>query len=665
MTKRYLVTPALTYANGGIHLGHLVEYIQVDIFVRALRMAKKDVLFIAGADAHGTPIEINARKNGLEPAIFVEKCRLEHAKSLAAFGIEMDGAYGSTHTPENERNSQAVFKKLQDAGHIAVRDVEQLFDEKEQRFLPDRLVRGSCPKCKAADQYGDSCEVCGSTYRPTELINPKSALSDSTPVLKSSAHYFFELGKYTEQLKEWINSPNTLQDEVRKSLAGWLEDGLKDWDISRDGPYFGFKIPGEDNKYFYVWLDAPIGYISLSEKAAQIKGQSVDDYWHSEDCEIFHFIGKDIVYFHTLFWPAMLMGAGYQLPKAVCVHGMLTINGEKMSKSRGTFILADTFSKHIDPALLRFYLASKLTPKIEDIDLNLEEFAQRVNSGLINKVINIVSRAIPLLHRYCDGKIGALDSQDAQALITKAQQVASASYNLYFARDTAAVVRDILELADEANKYLQDQAPWKYAQQDPIRARDILTTGIWAGKICIGLLKPIMPKLASQLEEMLKIETMNFDNILDIIPAESIIDNYTHLMQRLEAEKMTEILDKAPAEKQEEKVAPALKNIDIGTFASMELRAARVLSAADVEGSDKLICVQVDLGELGKRQIFSGLRPHASAESLIGKMVLVIANLAPRKMRFGTSEGMILAVGNNPPRPIFLDDAAQPGDKVT
>jgi len=663
MSERYLVTPALVYANGPIHLGHMVEYVQVNIFVRALRMAGKDVLYVAGADAHGTPIEINARKSGIEPTEFIEKWRLAHSKSFSSFGIEFDGGYGSTHTPENEKHAQIVFNRLKERGHISVRDVEQLFDQEEQRFLPDRLIRGTCPKCKTADQYGDSCEACGSTYRPTELIDPKSMLSGSTPVLKSSSHYFFELSKYSERLELWTNAPGVLQEEVKKSLAKWMQEGLKDWDISRDGPYFGFKIPGEDNKYFYVWLDAPIGYISLTEKAAQALGRKVEDYWLSEDCKVFHFIGKDIVYFHTLFWPAMLMGAGYHLPYSVCVHGMLTINGEKMSKSRGTFILADSFAQHVDPQMFRFYIAGKLTPKIEDIDLNIEEFADRVNSGLVNKVVNVVSRAIPLLHRYCEGKIGGLD-QEAKALIEKAHVVASRAFELYYARDTAQVVREVLELSEEANKYLQDQAPWKSAQGNPEHARNVLTTGIWAGKICIGLLKPILPILAEKLEKILQIEEISFANIQDRLPEGSLILEYSHLVTRIETTKMKELVDSsASVEKIPEKKAPEIKHIDFPTFASVDMRAAQVLSAENVEGSDKLISVRLSLGELGERTILAGLKPYLAAESLVGKTVLVVANLAPRKMRFGTSEGMILACGN-PPQPIFLEKA-QPGDKIS
>lgn len=664
MSERYLVTPALVYANGPIHLGHMVEHIQVNVFVRALRMAGRDVLYVCGADAHGTPIEINAKKSGIPPSEFVEKWRLAHSLTFEQFGITFDGGYGSTHTPENERHAQEVFKRLKAKGHIAVREVEQLFDDHEKRFLPDRLVRGTCPKCKTTDQYGDSCESCGSTYRPTELIDPKSALSNTTPILKSSEHYFFELNKYAERLELWTAAPGVLQEEVKKSLVNWLKEGLKDWDISRDGPYFGFKIPGEENKYFYVWLDAPIGYISLAEKAAADLGRKFEDYWLSEDARIIHFIGKDIVYFHTLFWPAMLMGAGYHLPYSVCVHGMLTVNGEKMSKSRGTFILADTFATHVAPHMFRYYIASKLTPKIEDIDLNLEEFADRVNSGLVNKVVNVVSRAIPLLHRFCGGKIGEID-QSAEALIAKCAQVANNSFDLYYARDTAQAVKEILELAEEANKYLQDQAPWKLAQSDPDKARSILTTGIWSGKICIGLLKPILPEIAQTMEQILQIEELTFANIMDQLPVGSLINEYKHLVERVEAEKLTDVLHNSAPEK---KPVPAnkeeTKEIDFPTFARVDMRAALVIAAENVEGSDKLISVLLNVGELGERRILSGLRPHVMPESLVGKTVLIVANLAPRKMRFGISEGMILASGNNPPRPIFLE-GSHPGDKIS
>ena len=644
---KYLVTPALPYVNGPLHLGHLVENIQANIFVRALRMAGEEVLYVCGADSHGTPIEISAAKAGIDPAEYVQSWRGVYQACFARFGVEFDNGFGSTHTELNKKHAEQIFEKLKAAGDITVREVDQLFDPKAGRFLPDRLIRGECPKCAALDQYGDSCEKCGSTYRPTELKNPKSTLSGETPVLKSSKHYFFELSHYADKLKAWVKKPGVMQPEIQNSLKLWFEDGLKDWDISRDAPYFGFLIPGETHKYFYVWLDAPVGYISLSESAGGL------NLWTDKDTQIIHFIGKDITYFHALFWPAMLMGAGYTLPTQIAVHGMLTVNGEKMSKSRGTFILADKFAEYVSPEALRYYFACKLSAGVEDIDLSFEDFTGRVNADLVNKIVNLISRTVPLLHKNYAGKPTQIAPDLAGEITVLAQKVEPN----YRTRDTAQVVKDIVLIADLANKYLQDASPWDLKKNTPEQAHEALSTALWAGKVCIGLLKPILPEVAKQTEEMLYLGELNFKNILEPLDANQALGIYTRLFERIDPKRVEEMLQ------EDKKEEIKTTSISIDDFMKIDLRAALVLEAKTVEGSDKLISVTLDVGPMGKRHVFSGLRPHVQPEELLGKMVVLVANLAPRKMKFGLSEGMICAAGENVPH-VILAQGAQPGDRI-
>ncbi|MES2505005.1 MAG: methionine--tRNA ligase [Myxococcota bacterium] len=653
---KYLVTPALPYANGPLHLGHMVEHVQVDVFVRALRMAGEDVAFVCGADSHGTPIEINAAKAGEDPASYVKSWQARHETTLARFGVMFDNGYGSTHTDLNRKHAEDIFNKLNAKVDIKVRDIDQLFDPQAGRFLPDRLIKGTCPKCQAPDQYGDSCEKCGSTYRPTELINPKSTLTGETPILKSSKHYFFELSKYADKLKAWTQKAGVLPAEVQNSLQGWFADGLKDWDISRDAPYFGFLIPGESDKYFYVWLDAPVGYISLSEAAGMLER------WSDPDTKIIHFIGKDIVYFHTLFWPAMLMGAGYTLPSQIAVHGMLTVNGEKMSKSRGTFILADRYAEYLEPEALRYYLACKLSARIEDIDLSFEDFIGRVNADLVNKIINLISRTVPLLHKGYAGKPGALDLK----IVSEVSAAAANIEQAYRLRDTMQVVRDVVQIADIANKYLQDNSPWDGKKNTPEQAHQQLSTALWAGKVCVGLLKPILPQVAEQTEKMLGLSAFTFANILTPLPTDQALATYTRLFERIDSKKVTQMLeiDQTPMSSRAptRDPVPESLNITIDDFMKVDLRAALVVEAKAVEGSDKLIAVTLDVGPLGKRNVFSGLRPHIQPEELVGKIVMLVANLAPRKMKFGISEGMICAAGDVPK--LVLATGANPGDQI-
>ncbi len=705
--SRVLVTPALPYANGDAHLGHLVEHLQVNTYVRALRMAGDDVLYVCGIDAHGAGIEIAAKKAGVAPEVYTEQIRRRQEATFERFQVVFDGGYGTTHTSENEAHAVRIWETLKAAGHTTTKEVEQLQDPADGRFLADRFVIGTCPKCGAEKQYGDACDVCGSTYRATELVNPTSAVSGQTPTLGKSVHYMVTLGAYAEQLKTYLATEGVLHPTLQNFLQRWFDEGLKDWDVSRDGPYFGFKIPGEDNKYFYVWLDAPVGYVSLTEKALDqgprghnivgggglgksfltsaydAKKRTWEDYWKDPTTRIEHFIGKDILYFHTLFWPAMCMASGQTLPAAVHVHGMLTLNGEKMSKSKGTFINADDFAAACDPQALRYSYASKMTAEPQDIDLNFEDLVNRVNADLVNNVVNLVSRSLPLLHRNFEGKATTLPD-DQGALIHEVQEHASQVERLYRALDTAAVVRTVTELGSLANKLMQDTAPWALVKTNPEQAHGVLTTALWVGKTCLALLKPIVPAIAEKVEVMLGLQPFTFQNAADPLPVGVAFGAYEHLFQRVELPKLQALIQptqpeagadaaqraskpetKKEPKKEKAPPPPPPTEIAFDDFAKVDLRAAKVLSAAAVVGSDKLIQVVVDVGELGQRTIFSGLRPHVQPEQLTGRKVVVVVNLAPRKMaKFGESHGMILAVGEVPV-PLFVDDAVAPGSRVS
>ena len=673
-----LVTPALPYANGAIHLGHLVEHVQVNIFVRALRMAGEEVLYVCGADSHGTPIELNALKAGKDPAEFVEAWRQSHEATFGKFSVAFDGGYGSTHNEKNKEHAARIYQALKDDGAIYKKTVTQLYDPEANRFLPDRMVKGTCPKCKAEDQWGDSCDNCGTTYSPSELIDPKSSITGATPVEKDSEHVFVKLSQYEDFLKTWT-SEGAVPDEVQNFLKGWFEGGLRDWDISRDGPYFGFEIPGEDDKYFYVWLDAPIGYQSLTEKAAAERGQSFDDYWKDPDTKIYHFIGKDIVYFHTLFWPAMLHAAKDTLPTLVPVHGMLTVDGVKMSKSKGTFINADHFYDvlgDIGADALRYYFACKLGGGIEDLDLNLEDFTARVNADLVNKTINLVSRTIPQLHKHNEGKLAGFDDDAvAQELVAAVKEGAQSVADDYRSLNYAQAVRTVVGLAEKGNKYLQDGTPWVVAKEDPAKAAKMLTTALWVGKVCVALLKPVLPRVAEGLEGILHVDDgFTFENATaDFVDGQSI-EPYTHLFKRLvpgEVQKLIQPDGSAekkkpkPKKDKKKKEPPPLKDgeINFDDFMKVDLRAAKVIKAEDVDGADKLISVTLDVGELGERHVFSGLKPHLQPADLMGKMVVLVANLQPRKMRGKMSEGMILAGGDDVPVPLSAEGCA-PGQRI-
>lgn len=663
MKQKYLVTPALPYANGPLHLGHLLEHVQVNLFVRALRMAGLDTLYICGADSHGTPIEMNALKANIPASEFAETWRARFEASFKDFGIEFDGGFGSTDTKENEFHAVKIFEALKKKGYIKTREIEQLFDPELNRFLPDRMVRGTCPKCRAPEQYGDSCESCGRTYHPTELIEPKSALSGATPVMKKSLHYFVSLGQFEKELKDFVYQSGAIHDDTRAFLERWFSEGLKDWDISRDGPYFGFLIPGETDKYFYVWLDAPIGYISISEKAAKERALTFENYWLEANTKIYHFIGKDIVYFHTLFWPAMLMAAEYTLPHQVVVHGMLTIDGEKMSKSRGTFILADTFKKHVNPEALRYYFACKLSQRSEDIDLNLHDFTQRVNTDLVNKVVNIISRVVPLLHRSFNGTVSVLD-QKAELLTDKCAGLVTDVKNYYLTNEPGRALNEIVRMAEEVNRYLQESAPWQKIKDDPAHAHAILTTGLYLGKVCFALLKPVLPNAVKILETMVNNDVeFTFDTIANRFVEGSIIKPYHNLFERIDDTQIAAMIEESK-QGVPKKVEHMANPIQIQQFIDVDLRAAMVVSAEEVNGSDKLIACVLDVGELGTRHVFSGLRPHVTPTEMVGKTVALVANLAPRKMRFGVSEGMILAGGSDDKPQLLTLNGVKPGDRL-
>jgi methionyl-tRNA synthetase len=674
-----LVTPALPYANGPIHIGHLVEHIQVNIFVRALRMAGEDVLYVCGADSHGTPIELKALDAGMAPEAYAGHWQKKHEKTFTSFGVDFDGGYGTTHTDENKAHAQRIFLALKEKGHVSEREVEQLFDEKAGRFLADRMIKGTCPRCRTPDQYGDSCEApgCGAKYEPTDLKDAKSVISGATPVMRKSTHVFVKLGDFTDRLKEWTENDGAVNDYVKSYLKQWFDEGLKDWDISRDAPYHGFEIPGYDNKYFYVWLDAPIGYVSISERAAKERGRTFEDYWRDPETKIFHFIGKDIVYFHTLFWPAMLMAAGDNVPTAVPVHGMLTVDGTKMSKSRGTFIMADDWADKLGDLgveALRYYYACKLTHRAEDIDLNLEDFVFRVNADLVNKVINLVSRTIPMLHRNHEGKVGELDP-GASAMLDEVKNIAAGVEGHYRALDFARVVKDVVDMADLGNKYLQDEQPWKTVKEDADKAHRQLSTALAVGKACVGLLKPIIPEVVAKVEAILGVD-YSFANATEPLAAGTAINKYAHVFQRLDQKKVQAVVvpaetkkpknvAKRPGKKEPVYGPDADGHITIDGFFAVDMRAAKVVEASDVEGADKLIALKLDVGALGERSVFTGLKPHVQPGDLQGRTMVLVANLKPRKMKFGMSEGMVLSTvgADGQPRPMFVDDA-KPGDKV-
>lgn len=668
--SKTLVTSALPYANGDIHIGHLVEYIQTDIYVRFRRLLGDDVLYVCASDAHGTPIEINASKRGITPRQLVDEFHARHRNDFARFEIGFDEFY-TTDSPENQRHSETIFFRAKEKGHIVTREIEQFYCESCGRFLPDRYIKGTCPKCGAEDQYGDVCESCGATYRPTELLNARCAICGSTPVLRTSEHFFFQLKDFAPFLVEWTSGEGRLQTEVRAFVRNWIDQGLQDWDISRDGPYFGFKIPGEEDKYFYVWLDAPIGYIAATEHYCGNRSNCVaEEYWldHGSDAEIHHFIGKDIAYFHTLFWPAMLKAADYRIPDAVHVHGFLTVDSRKMSKSRGTFITARLFADHINPWYLRYYYATKLGNSIDDLDLNIEEFVNRTNAELVNNITNLVSRTIGFLNKRLDSKLGVIPeyvSDLVAQILPLIQQTKEDYHNLRF----AAATRNILSISDIANNYVQQNAPWTTIKTEPERARNDLTFVVNCIKIITVLLKPILPSYCATVEKILGLDSLTWKDAKFDLENHEVLQ-FEKLLDRLEPGTIEKLIEASLVSLEGKKMAaadvPEFKaEITIDDFAATDLRAGKILSAESVEGSDKLLKLAVDLGK-ETRTVFAGIKSSYEPSDIVGRTVVVVANLKPRKMRFGTSEGMVLAAAGADGKIVLceLDESVPPGTLI-
>lgn len=685
-TRKILVTSALPYANGAIHLGHLVEYIQTDIWARFQRMSGHECHYVCADDTHGTPIMLRAQLEGISPEALIERVHGEHLRDFTDFHIAFDNYY-STNSAENRELAQGIYRRLKDNGLIEIRTIEQLFDPQKEMFLPDRFIKGTCPKCRAPDQYGDSCEVCGATYGPTDLIDPYSALSGAKPVIRESEHHFFKLGECEDFLKQWLleNPQPPLQAESANKISEWFEAGLKDWDISRDAPYFGFEIPDAPGKYFYVWLDAPIGYMASFKNLCDRKGIDFDSYWQpGSEAEVIHFIGKDILYFHALFWPATLKFSGHRTPTRICVHGFLTVNGEKMSKSRGTFIMARTYLNHLKPEYLRYYFAAKLSDRVEDIDLNLEDFVTRVNSNLVGKYVNIAARSAGFLKKRFNNRLSAELDPDGRALLEAIQAKADRIAALYERRQFSEAMREIMALADRANEYVDETKPWVLAKEEGQDARlhRICTATVNAFRLLTLYLKPVLPQLAEQVEGFLRIEALCWSDSQQLL-LDHDIKPYQHLVTRIEPTQIEALLaesaeslkqaDHSPArhgeaqQNREQKMTEAIaETIEYDDFAKVDLRIARIVRAEHVEGADKLLQLTLDIGEAQTRNVFAGIKSAYSPEQLAGKLTVMVANLAPRKMRFGVSEGMVLAAGPGGKELWILEphEGAQPGMKV-
>ncbi|MCF2908206.1 methionine--tRNA ligase [Pseudoalteromonas sp. DL2-H2.2] len=677
MTKRkILITSALPYANGPTHLGHLLEYIQTDIWARFQKQQGHETYYVCADDAHGTPIMLNAQKQGITPEEMVQQVSIERQRDFADFNIEFDN-YHSTHSDENRELSELIYTRLNDKGHIKKRTISQLFDPEKSIFLPDRFVTGTCPTCKAEDQNGDSCDACGATYSPTELIDPKSVMSGATPVLKDSEHFFFDLPAFEDMLKTWLHS-GSLQAEMANKLDEWFADGLQQWDISRDAPYFGFEIPGAPGKYFYVWLDAPIGYMASFKNLCDKQGLNFDEFWaEGSDAELYHFIGKDIIYFHSLFWPAMLDGANFRKPNNVFAHGFVTVNGAKMSKSKGTFVKARTYLEHLDPEYLRYYYAAKLNSGVTDLDLNLEDFAQRVNSDLVGKVVNIASRCAGFITKKFGGKLSGTVMDEALLSSFVAAKDSIAGH--YENREYSRAVREIMTLADKANQFIDAEAPWVLAKNEDTleRAHQVCSMGLNLFRALLTYLKPILPGMAANVEAFLNTE-LSWDS-LETPLVDHEINKFKALMQRVELDKVTAMID-ASKESLEKKVGgqsaqpaadsplakePIADEIEFDDFAKVDLRVAKIANAEHVEGADKLLKLTLDLGG-ETRQVFAGIKSAYAPEDLIGKLTVMVANLKPRKMRFGMSQGMVLAAGPGGKEIYILnpDEGSQPGMRV-
>ncbi|MEI2683190.1 methionine--tRNA ligase [Erwinia aphidicola] len=672
VAKKILVTCALPYANGSIHLGHMLEHIQADIWVRYQRMRGNQVYFICADDAHGTPIMLKAQQMGIAPEQMIAEMSQEHQTDFAGFEISYDN-YHSTHSEENRELSELIYTRLKENGFIKNRTISQLYDPEKGMFLPDRFVKGTCPKCKSPDQYGDNCEVCSATYSPTELIDPKSVVSGATPVMRDSEHFFFDLPEFSAMLQAWTRS-GALQEQVANKMQEWFESGLQQWDISRDAPYFGFEIPGAPGKYFYVWLDAPIGYMGSFKNLCDKRGDiNFDDFWKKDsDAELYHFIGKDIVYFHSLFWPAMLEGSNFRKPTNLFVHGYVTVNGAKMSKSRGTFIKASTWLQHLDADSLRYYYAAKLSSRIDDIDLNLEDYVQRVNADIVNKVVNLASRNAGFINKRFGGQLSAELADPA--LYKTFTDAAESIGEAWTSREFGRAIREIMALADVANRYVDEQAPWVVAKQEGRDAdlQAICSMGINMFRVLMTWLKPVMPSLAERTEAFLNQE-LSWNGIQQPLLSHNI-SAFKALYNRVEMDKVNGLIEASKEDAAAAKAPasgpladdPIAETISFDDFAKVDMRIALIENAEFVEGSDKLLRLSLDLGG-EKRNVFSGIRAaYPDPALLVGRLTVMVANLAPRKMRFGISEGMVMAAGPGG-KDIFLlspDSGAQPGQAV-
>ncbi|WMY92411.1 methionine--tRNA ligase [Snodgrassella communis] len=680
--RKILVTSALPYANGNIHLGHMVEHIQTDIWVRFQKSRGHECYYVCADDTHGTPVMLAAQKQGVTPEEMITKIRQEHLADFTGFGIGYDNYY-STHSPENETLSRSIYLALKANSKIESRTIEQLFDPEKKLFLPDRFVKGECPKCHAQDQYGDNCEACGTTYSPTELINPYSAISGATPVLKESEHFFFKLGECADYLKQWTAGSTRLVDgrqqphlqtEALNKMNEWLQDGnLSDWDISRDAPYFGFEIPDAPGKYFYVWLDAPIGYMASFKNLCERIGVDFDQWFRADtDTEMYHFIGKDILYFHALFWPATLQYANLRAPTGIFAHGFLTVDGQKMSKSRGTFITARSYlEQRLNPEWLRYYFAAKLNSKIEDLDLNLNDFIARVNSDLVGKYVNIAARAAGFISKRFQGKLTDVSNSELLPQLQAQSEAIAASFE---AREYARALREIMSLADVVNEYVDANKPWELARQEcqEVRLQQVCSELINAFRILTVYLSPVLPQLATKVAAFLNVAPLSWNDSMILLPADHSINTYQHLMQRVEQKQIDDLVAANRQNIQPASTAATAAYEAVAATASfddfmkIDMRVARVLTCEKVEGSSKLLKFQVDLG-FEQRTIFSGIAAsYPEPEKLVGRMVIVVANFAPRKMaKFGMSEGMITsAAGNGKLFLLDVDSGAEPGMKV-
>jgi methionyl-tRNA synthetase len=677
--RKILVTSALPYANGPIHLGHMLEYIQTDIWSRFQKLRGHECHYICADDAHGTPIMLKAQQMGITPEEMIAQVQKEHQQDFADFNIQFDN-FHSTHSEENRALACDIYLKLCDGGYIKTKTISQLYDPEKLMFLPDRFVKGTCPKCKSEDQYGDNCDNCGATYSTTDLINPKSAVSGATPIMKDTEHFFFDLPAFEGMLKEWIQS-GSLQQEMANKLNEWFDQGLKQWDISRDAPYFGFEIPDAPGKFFYVWLDAPIGYMGSFKNLCNKRDDlNFDDFWGLDStAEVYHFIGKDIVYFHSLFWPAMLEGAGIRKPTSVYAHGYVTVNGSKMSKSKGTFIKARTYLDNLDPEYLRYYYAAKLNSRIDDLDLNLEDFAQRVNSDLVGKLVNLASRTAGFISKRFDGKLAKVtDSSLSDIFLAKSEIIAE----LYETREFGKAMREIMALADIANAYVADAAPWQLVKHEDKQqeAHQVCSNALNLFRILVTYLKPVLPKLAENVEGFLQL-TLTWDNLAQDLSGHEIAP-FKALMQRIEPKSIEAIIDaskenlqatntdapntdaptQAVNQLEQDPISPEISFED---FAKIDLRIARISKAEHIEKANKLLRLELDLGGETK-QVFAGIKSAYAPEDLVGKLTVMVANLAPRTMKFGDSEGMVLAAGPGGKDLFILEphEGAQPGMRV-